>query len=262
MFLRLRQICLVARQLESIAEDLKTVFDLDVCYRDPLVAQFGVHNVLLPFGTSFIEIVAPIRENTTATRYLERRNGDGGYMAIFDSDELSRWRKHVSSLGVREAFFFQSESFESDGFQILQLDPRDTGGPLLEINRAAGGANLGIYPNAGLNWRDHARSGTAQAVVGAELQSDDPERLAARWGSILLAAVTKSSNVEWRLSVDNATLRFVPINDGRREGLGGVDVQVREPSTVKDIARERGLTVSQNAILIGGVRFNLEGPAH
>jgi hypothetical protein len=261
LFLRLRQICLVARQLEPIAEDLKTIFDLEVCYRDPLVAAFGVHNVLLPFGTSFLEIVAPVRENTAAERYLVRRNGDGGYMTIFDSDELGRWRKHASSLGVREAMFFESEFFETDGFQILQLDPRDTGGALLEINRAEGGANLGIYPNAGRNWRDQVRTGTAQALVGVELQSDEPEQLAARWGGILLTPVTKVSNAEWRLSVDNATVRFVPINDDRGEGLGGVDVQVREPDKVKDIARERGLTVSRDFILIGGVRFNIEGPA-
>ncbi len=258
MFLRLRQICLVARQLEPIAEDLKTIFGVEVCYRDPLVTQFGVHNVLLPFGTSFLEIVSPIRENTTAGRYLARRNGDGGYMAIFDSDELSRWRKHVSSLGVREAFFF-----DSDGFQLLQLDPRDTGGALLEINRSEGGADmLGTYHPAGPNWRNHVRSKTAQAIVGAELQSDDPERLAARWGSVLLKPVTKSSSLEWRLSVDNATLRFVLTSDGRGEGLGGVDIQVHEPDAVKDIARERGLTVSHGSILSGGVRFNVEGPTH
>lgn len=261
LFLRLRQICLVARQLEPVAEDLKAIFDLEVCYRDPLVAAFGVHNVLLPFGTSFIEIVAPIQEKTAAERYLDRRNGDGGYMTIFDSDETGRWRKHASSLGVREAMFFQSEFFESDGFQILQLDPRDTGGSLLEVNRAEGGADLAIYPNAGRNWQDQVRTGTAQAIVGAELQSDDPERLAARWGAILQQPVTKSSDAEWRLSVDNATVRFVPIDDGRGEGLGGVDVQVREPNKVKDIARERGLTVSGDFILIGGVRFNVEGPA-
>ena len=89
-YLRLRQLCLVAAQLEPVVDDLSAVFGVEVCHRDPAVGQFGLHNALLPFGTSFVEIVAPVTEGTTAERYLERRKGDGGYMVILGSDSLSR----------------------------------------------------------------------------------------------------------------------------------------------------------------------------
>ena len=52
------------------------MFGVRVCHRDPEVGQFGLHNALMPFGTSFVEVVAPLREGTTAGRYLERRKGD------------------------------------------------------------------------------------------------------------------------------------------------------------------------------------------
>lgn len=105
MYLRLRQLCLVAYELEPVVDDLRTVFDVEVCHRDPEVGRFGLHNAnaLLPVGTSFIEVVVPIEAGTTAKHYLERRKGDGGYMVILDSDDLRRWEKHVDDIGVRVA---------------------------------------------------------------------------------------------------------------------------------------------------------------
>ena len=44
MWLRLRQIALVASELEPIVEDLGSVFGLEVCFRDPGVATFGLEN--------------------------------------------------------------------------------------------------------------------------------------------------------------------------------------------------------------------------
>ena len=73
MFLRLRQLCLVAEKLDPVVDTLCQVFGVTVCHRDPEVGQFGLHNALIPFGTSFIEVVAPVTEGTTAGRYLQRK---------------------------------------------------------------------------------------------------------------------------------------------------------------------------------------------
>ena len=77
--LRMRQICLVARDLDAAQADLTAIFGLEVCYRDPNIGRLGLRNFLLPVGDSFLEVVAPMREGTTAERYLDRRGGDGGY---------------------------------------------------------------------------------------------------------------------------------------------------------------------------------------
>jgi hypothetical protein len=34
-YLRLRQICLVAPRLEPLIDDMRAIFELEVCYRDP-----------------------------------------------------------------------------------------------------------------------------------------------------------------------------------------------------------------------------------
>ena len=252
MFLRLRQLCLVARDLEPVAEDLKAVFDIEVCHRDPAVAKYGLHNALFPIGNSFIEIVAPTKDDTAAGRYLDRRKGDGGYMIILDTDELDRWQKHVDEIGVRVA-----ARLVSDGYRGLQLHPRDTGGALLEINWSEGGADVNAaYHPAGPGWNAHVRTTVAKSILGAELQSDRPERLAAKWSEIL-ARPARSIDGQWRLDVDNASLRFVPAKDARGEGLSGIDLQVTEPARVLESARRRGRPVTRGSVLIGGVHFNL-----
>lgn len=251
-YLRLRQLCLVAGKLEPVVDDLTAVFGVAVCYRDPQVGRFGLHNALMPLGTSFVEVVAPVTDGTTAGRYLERRGGDGGYMVILDSDSLPRWRTHVAEIGVRIAAPLAFGDYEG-----LQLHPRDTGGALLEINTTKNGEDLhGPYGPAGPHWQPAIRTERVQAVVGAVLQSADPAALAARWAQILQRQATAHGN-EHRVPLDNAVLRFVAADDGRGEGLGGIDLQVHDAAAVRTAAKARGCPVEGDAVTVGGVRFHL-----
>ena len=68
----MRQICLVARELAPVVDELHTVLGLEVCHRDPGVGKYGLENALFQIGHSFLEVVAPVREGTTAGRYLDR----------------------------------------------------------------------------------------------------------------------------------------------------------------------------------------------
>ncbi|MDM0075990.1 VOC family protein [Variovorax sp. J2P1-59] len=251
-YLRLRQLCLVAAQLAPVEEDLCAVFGVKVCHRDPEVGQFGLHNALMPFGTSFVEVVAPLREGTTAGRYIERRKGDGGYMVILDSEALPRWRAHVDAIGVRIAAPLAIGDYEG-----MQLHPRDTGGALLEINTTLNGAALtGPYWPAGPHWRDAVSEVRVRGITGAVLQADDPAALATRWGGILQRPVERG-DAGWHLRLDNATLRFVAPRDDRGEGLAGIELAVRDASAIRNTAEARGLASDATGVTIGGVHFAL-----
>ena len=101
MWLRVRQIALVANKLAPVVDDMKNVLGLEVCYRDPGVKVFGLENALFPVGNQFIEVVAPIQENTAGGRYLQRRKGDGGYMCIMQAEEHAPVKERVAKLGGR-----------------------------------------------------------------------------------------------------------------------------------------------------------------
>src|SRR5215475_9943023 len=98
---RLRQVALVARDCERVAAELRSAFGWSEPFRDPGVGRFGLTNAVFAAGDTFVEVVAPAQPGTTAGRYLDRRGGDGGYMAIFQMPDLAEARRRVADLGVR-----------------------------------------------------------------------------------------------------------------------------------------------------------------
>ncbi len=101
LWLRLRQIALVAEKLAPVEEELTSVLGIEVCFRDPGVGHFGLENALLPIGNQLLEVVAPVKANTAGGRYLERRKGDGGYMVITQCNDHAPRRARVEALGAR-----------------------------------------------------------------------------------------------------------------------------------------------------------------
>ena len=102
--LRLRQICLLARDLEWTSSLLCTAFDAPVAFRDPRMAAGGnLTNTHIRLGDSFLETVSPTdlawQRSTTQTRLLER-NGDCGYMAIVQVPDVSVASRSMSVQGT------------------------------------------------------------------------------------------------------------------------------------------------------------------
>ena len=65
--MKLRQIALVARELGPVREAFFAVLGLNADFNDPGVAKFGLENSVMALGDTFLEVVAPVEENTTAT---------------------------------------------------------------------------------------------------------------------------------------------------------------------------------------------------
>ena len=70
--MKLRQCVFVCRDLESSRQELCDVLGIDVAYRDPGVAKWGLANVVCPTGHDFLEIVSPFKDGTSAGRYIDR----------------------------------------------------------------------------------------------------------------------------------------------------------------------------------------------
>jgi hypothetical protein len=230
--LRLRQIAIVAHDLEPPVDALRTHLGVESAWSDPAVATFGLRNAVLPVGNQFVEVVAPTRTGTAAGRYLDRRAGDGGYMVILQTDDHTALRRHVAELAIRVAF-----QHDSDHYHITQLHPADTGGSFLEIDEQVGGDEPdGPWEPAGHDWHRARRTDVVAAISAAEIQAPSPERLARRWAAILQRpAVPATGNRSFAIALDNATLRFVEATDGRGEGLGGIDLASSNPSATSDV---------------------------
>src|SRR5512139_3331802 len=188
-FLRLRQICLVAADLEREAARVREALGVQECYRDPNVAKYGLHNVLFPVGTSFVEIVSPTRPGTAAGRFLERHGGRHGYMVILDCDDPERYRRRAEALGIRIANLIRHDAYFG-----VQLHPKDTGAAMIEFNRTDGGADpMGPYAPAGPDWQRAVRRDVVRRLAAVEIECPDPGALCARWGELLERSQKKTN---------------------------------------------------------------------
>ncbi|MGH7375725.1 MAG: VOC family protein [Candidatus Rokuibacteriota bacterium] len=222
--LRMRQVCLVARDLAKVVDQLRAVLGLDVCHRDPGVGKYGLENALFPVGDKFLEVVAPVREGTTAGRYLDRRGGDGGYMVITQCDDLAPRRQRCEALGVRIA-----NEIGYPDYRELQLHPRDVGAAMLSFGWQEGARTpAGPWHPAAHDGNTAVRPGLIRAMTGADLQSEDPDRLARRWSEVIERPV-RMQDGERTIALDDATLRFTEAADGRGEGLAGLDLTCADP---------------------------------
>lgn len=254
MWLRLRQIALVAEDLAAVERALTHTLGIEVCYRDPGVATFGLENALLPIGNQLLEVVAPTRDNTAGGRYLERRGGDGGYMVITQCDEHAPRKARVAELGIRKVLEHDSREYRN-----MQLHPKDTGGTFFEIDQQLGErANEvdGPWHPAGPDWQRAKRTDRVGGIVAAEIQCDDPETIAHQWAAISELSV----NADMSIALDNATLRFTNCDDGRPEGLGAIDVIANDAPAILAAADTIDARRSDDQIYLCGLRVNLVSP--
>lgn len=257
MWLRLRQIALVARELEPVQQDLQEVLGLAVCFNDPGVGHFGLENALFPIGNQFIEVVAPIQENTAGGRFLERRKGDGGYMVITQCDDHAPRRKRVEDLGVRLVYQFETPGH----FKNMQMHPKDTGGSFFEIDEQLGpgahDADGPWEPAGGADWKKAQRLDVVTGIAAAEVQAEDPEEVASRWSAIAEIPLERDSSGNPVMPLENAGVRFVEAKDGRGEGLAGLDLKVADKARLLEAAKRRGVYRGEDLVEICGMRLRL-----
>lgn len=254
-WLRLRQICLVASDLARETDRVEKILGLEVCYRDPNVARYGLENVLFPVGTDFLEIVSPTRADTAAGRFLERHEGRYGYMIIMDCEDPAARQAHCEAIGVRTANLIRH-----DGYLGVQLHPKDTGGAMLEFNRTEGGADpMGPYAPAGPGWKAAIRQDTTRRLIGAEIECADPAAFSARWSEILKKPVTTTGRGRSRVTLDSGRIEFLPAQG--EAVLAGIELQVANRGAVLERARTLGCVGADGEVEVCGIRVSLREEA-
>jgi hypothetical protein len=246
--MRLRQIALVAHDLEPVAAQLNAVFGLRIAFRDPAVGVFGLVNAVMPVGGEFLEIVQPVTAEASAGRYLKRRGGDAGYMLIFETQDAMAHRARIEGKGVRIIARHRSPEYSFTHFH-----PGDFNGVFTSIDTAGDGKawreRFSDWPPAGPHWREHLAPDDIQGIAGATVQARDPEAAAARWSDLL--RVPRDGDT---LKLDGSTVRFVAPVDEDGTGIVGIRIAVHDPAAILARASARGLHV-EDGVRIGGVSF-------
>jgi hypothetical protein len=220
----------VAAQLEPVAERLRAELGLGEPFRDPNVAEFGIHNAVFALGDQFVEVISPNQEGTAAGRHLERLGGDGGYMLIFQLDDLDAARARAADEGIRVVW-----QLDLPDISGTHLHPADVGGAIVSLDRAD---PPGSWRWGGPDWTGKAGSGAPGRVTAATIAVDDPEATASRWGRVLGV----EPDGDGSLQLDDVRIDF------RTGSEGLAEIAVELPDDVR---------AGRDAVEVGGVRFEL-----
>ncbi|TVY55736.1 hypothetical protein LSUE1_G007524, partial [Lachnellula suecica] len=233
---RLRQIALVAEDLEQATRLLTTVIGTEVVFRDPLVEQWGLRNILLPIGGDLIEVVSPLKSNTTAGRLLSKR-GNGGYMIIMQTEDALARRDCLESNKLAKVIF----THDNEDSVCIQYHPKGIkGGIIPELDahipsstnsnpiherfspwHACGSSST--YPAYSDSMKRHSHLHLMSATCRLSPANEDIEGAAEQWENIF---GVKRGKVSGENEFTNANLQFIPGKSGEHEGLVEVCIGV------------------------------------
>lgn len=231
-FVRLRQLVIASASLD-VADTLAEVLGLGEAFPDPGVAEFGLINRVYAIGDQFLEVVVPTALTAPAGRFLAR-GGDGGYMAIFQTDDLAAARARADALKIRRVW-----NIDLPDISASHLHPADVGAAIVSIDEAR---PAGSWRWGGPGWEARASKGR---LTGAVIYTADPAAMAARW-SEALGVKAKGGVVE----LADATLEFRP---GTEERIVKFLVSVPDAGAALARAKGLGLEVDGGEVRIGGV---------
>ncbi len=228
---RLRQLVIAARTLD-VARQLQAVLGLGDGFDDPGVREFGLLNRVHAIGDQFLEVVVPVVDTAPAARFIAR-GGEGGYMAIFQTDDLAAVRTRADGAGIRRVW-----NIDLPDIAASHLHPADIGAAIVSVDEARPASS---WRWGGPDWTGRSTPGR---LMGAVITSPAPERLAARWGEAL-GAEARGTVVE----LADAALEF---RQGTEERLDTFLVAVADLRLTALRAVASGLAVIDDTVRIGG----------
>ena len=209
---RLRQVALVAQDCDKTAAALQETFGWPEPFHDPGVGEFGLVNAVFAAGDTFVEVVSPVKPDTTAGRYLAKRGADSGYMAIFQMPSVEEARQRVEDAGVRVVW-----KVDLDDIAGPHLHPKDIPGAIVSLDWAS---PPGSWRWAGPDWTARVPDHVDGGISGITVEVDEPAVAAQRWARVLGVDPEISDGlVTVRLESAGQTLRFASAEDGRGEGI-------------------------------------------
>jgi hypothetical protein len=208
---------MVARDCGRVADEVRQAFGWPPPFHDPGVGQFGLTNAVFAVGDTFVEVVAPTRPDTAASRYLARRGGEGGYMAIFQVPDLGAARRRLADLGVRVVW-----TADLPDMAGTHLHPNDVPGAIVSLDWADPAES---WRWAGPSWTGRTPEHAPGGVTGLTIEVKDPPFAAQRWAAVLgVSAESAGSTALVELPGSGQRLRFVPAQAGHGEGITAVTI--------------------------------------
>jgi len=239
--IRLRQLVFAAHDASGI-DLVQEVLDLGSPFADPGVGDFGLINGVFALGDQFIEVVVPHREDTAAGRFLERSQGQGGYMAIFQSPDVHAVRQRADAANMRRVW-----NCDLPDIVASHIHPVDIGAAIVSIDT----------PTDPKSWRwggpDWPQTSVPGTIDGCTIGARNPAEMSARWSGLLDVEPDHTNGIN-NMPLDHGQVDFV---EAAHDHLKQFSLSIANPDRALATARRLQLPIENNIIQLLGVDIRL-----
>lgn len=226
--LEIRQIALVAKELDPAVSELCEALGLSVLFVDPHIHMLGLKNSVMGVGDTFLEVISPLTEENTANKQIKRRKGDGGYMIMLSTSDLRFHKRRLEEEKFKVVLELNHEDIDE-----IHLHPRDTHQTIFSFSQPS--------PTRAWRWAGPRYQPSLEPrlprIVAAYIQVDDLGSAVSDF-TRLLGRAPRASGEARTFALDNGTrLVLVRATDGRGDGLSGIGILTDDPMLLKARAR-------------------------
>jgi methylmalonyl-CoA/ethylmalonyl-CoA epimerase len=129
LFTELDHVAIAVRDLDAAVAWYEDAFGATVAHRE-VVERDGVEEALLAVADSYVQLLTPIREDSTVARYLESR-GEGLHHVGYRVDDCAAALKAAVAAGARPIDTTPRPG--SRGTTVAFLHPKTSFGTLIEL---------------------------------------------------------------------------------------------------------------------------------
>ena len=125
--MKLHHIAIAYKDIKEPLEFFKKLLNRDA---DEFVLQDrGIKGAFIPLGDIYLELIAPVREDTSISKFLEKRGGGLHHISIVVED-LDEFLKKIRDLGIEVV---DGPRTGAHGSRVAFLDPKSTHRVLIEV---------------------------------------------------------------------------------------------------------------------------------
>ena len=226
--IRIRQIALCTDDIWPVETAVAQQLEVTPVHRDKPGAPIWMFNSVIAVGGTFLEILQPERATAPTQKFLDKQGGAGGYMLLLQVDDIEAARTRAEAANVRVVMDAPKRSYHGVTGAAIHLHPGDTGGVLTSFDWME---DWDSWAWGGQAWPWHQRTDVVSGIVGAEITSTDPSKVAQRFAEF----IGRSVDAQGRMELDEGYINFVQGASDQRDRLTAVDMRATDRSRVGEV---------------------------
>ena len=129
MLTEIDHVAIAVNDLEAAVDYYRQAYGVEVEHRE-VVERDGVEEALIRVADSYIQLLTPVRDDSTVAKFLERK-GEGIHHVGYRVEDIREALAAVAETGIR--LVDEQPRHGSMGASIAFLHPGDLGGVLTEL---------------------------------------------------------------------------------------------------------------------------------